>query len=130
MLAREGTRICLPSKRSKAKLYDRRAVRESSQAVHGTVIPKGSEISLMFAAANHDPAHYEDPENFDIERSNKDQLALGFGLHKCVGQYLARLEASAYFPRLLKKYPDYEVIESRWRLSHWARGYAALTIRA
>ena len=97
-------------------------------SLHGTVIPAGEEISLVFAAANHDPDHYPDPENFDIERPAKDHLALGFGLHKCVGQHIARLEARAYFPRLLAKYPDYEIIESRWRLSHWARGYAALRI--
>jgi pulcherriminic acid synthase len=98
-------------------------------ALHGTVIPKGAEISLLFASANHDPEHYENPEDFDIERANKDQLAFGFGLHKCVGQHIARLEAGAYFPRLLEKYPDYEITEVRWRLSHWARGVAALKIR-
>ena len=96
--------------------------------LHGTVIPSGSEISLVFAAANHDPSHYPNPETFDIERANKDQLGLGFGLHKCIGQHLARLEARVYFPRLLACYPNYELIESRWRLSHWARGYAALKI--
>lgn len=97
--------------------------------LHGTVIPSGSEISLVFAAANHDPDHYPNPEKFDIERSNKDHLGLGFGLHKCIGQHLARLEARAFFPRLLATYPDYEMVESRWRLSHWARGYAALKIK-
>ncbi|MEM1110787.1 MAG: cytochrome P450 [Pseudomonadota bacterium] len=98
--------------------------------LHGTVIPAGAEISLLFAAANHDPAHYSEPEAFDIERPSKDHLSLGFGLHKCIGQHIARLEARAYFPRLLALYPDFDVVESRWRLSHWARGYAALRIRA
>jgi cytochrome P450 len=98
--------------------------------LHGTVIPSGQEISLMFAAANHDPAHFPDAEAFDIERQNKDHLAFGFGLHKCVGQHLARIEARAYFPRLLQRFPNYDIVESRWRLSHWARGYAALVIRA
>jgi cytochrome P450 len=98
-------------------------------ALHGTVIPSGQEISLMFAAANHDPAHFPDPETFDIERQNKDHLAFGFGLHKCIGQHLARIEARAYFPRLLQHFPNYEIVESRWRLSHWARGYAALVIK-
>ncbi|MEM0953258.1 MAG: cytochrome P450 [Pseudomonadota bacterium] len=98
--------------------------------IDGTVIPEGAEISLMFAAANHDPEHYPDPDSFDIERANKDHLALGFGLHKCIGQHVARLEARAYFPRLLATYPNYEIVEAHWRLSHWARGYAALTIRA
>jgi cytochrome P450 len=97
--------------------------------LHGTKVPRGSEISLVFAAANHDPEHYPEPENFDIERANKDQLGLGFGLHKCIGQHIARLEARAYFAKLLERYPEYEITESRWRLSHWARGYAALKIR-
>lgn len=99
-------------------------------ALHGTIIPAGEEISLMFAAANHDPAHYPDPDSFDIDRQNKDHLAFGFGLHKCIGQHLARLEGQAYFPRLLQHFPNYEIVESRWRLSHWARGYAALVIKA
>lgn len=98
-------------------------------ALHGTVIPSGEEISLMFAAANHDPAHFPDAEAFDIERQNKDHLSFGFGLHKCIGQHLARLEARAYFPRLLQRFPGYDIVESRWRLSHWARGYAALVIK-
>jgi cytochrome P450 len=98
--------------------------------LHGTVIPSGQEISLMFAAANHDPGHFPDAETFDIERQNKDHLSFGFGLHKCIGQHLARIEARAYFPRLLQHCPDYDIVESRWRLSHWARGYAALVIRA
>ena len=99
-------------------------------SLHGTVIPAGQEISLMFAAANHDSAHFPDAEAFDIERQNKDHLAFGFGLHKCIGQHLARIEARAYFPRLLQYFPNYDIVESRWRLSHWARGYAALVIKA
>jgi len=105
----------------------RRLTREMT--LHGVTIPEGEEISLMFAAANHDPDHYPDPEAFDIERPSKDHLALGFGLHKCIGQHIARLEARAYFPRLLAEFPDYSISEARWRLSHWARGYAALKIR-
>lgn len=101
----------------------------SDLSLHGTVIPAGDEISLVFAAANHDPAQYPDAKVFDIERQNKDHLAFGFGLHKCIGQHLARLEARAFFPRLLRHFPSYEIAESRWRLSHWARGYAALVIR-
>ncbi len=96
--------------------------------VQGVRIPAGEEISLVFAAANHDPAKYPQPEMFDIQRKNHDHLAFGFGLHKCVGQHLARMEAISYFSELLRRYPEYELGEHRWLLSHWARGYAALTI--
>lgn len=98
--------------------------------LHGITIPKGHEVSLVFAAANLDPNKYENPEQFDIERKNFDHLAMGFGLHKCLGQHLARAEARAYFRHLLKKYPNYALGENRWLISWWARGYAALTIHA
>jgi cytochrome P450 len=98
--------------------------------VGSTVIPKGEEISLVFAAANHDPEKYPDPDQFDIERKNFDHLAMGFGLHKCMGQHIARMEARSFFTHLLKHYPDYTVSESRWLVSWWARGYAALVIKA
>jgi len=99
------------------------------KTMHGVTMKKGDELSLVFAAANHDPNKYANPEQFDIKRKNHDHLAFGFGLHKCVGQHLARMEARIYFKHLLKRYPDYELGESRWFLSHWARGYAELTIK-
>ncbi len=98
--------------------------------LHGIEIPKGEEISLVFAAANHDPDKYPEPGQFDIERKNHDHLTMGFGLHKCLGQHLARVEAKSFFKHLLKKYPEYELGEHRWLISWWARGYAALTIKA
>jgi cytochrome P450 len=113
---------------SPAQALPRRLVADVEVAE--TRIPAGSEISLVFGAANHDPNKYPEPELFDIGRRNFDHLAMGFGLHKCVGQHLARMEARSYFTYLLEYFPEFEIVESRWLVSWWARGYAALTISA
>lgn len=97
---------------------------------HGITIASGEEVSLVFGAANMDPRKYENADAFDIERKNFDHLAFGFGVHKCIGQYLARMEARAYFKTLLQVLPDYKVEQARWMISPWARAYAELTISA
>ncbi len=60
--------------------------------VGGTVIPAGSMVMVSFAAANHDGAHFPDPERFDIARNPQDHLGFGHGIHFCLGASLARLE--------------------------------------
>lgn len=50
-------------------------------------------------------------------------------MHKCVGQNLACVESHGYCcVELLRRYPDDELGEHRWLLSHWARGYTALSV--
>ena len=60
-----------------------------------TVIPEGSKILMFLAAANRDPRRWEDPDHFDLDRDPSGHVGFGFGLHQCVGQHVARLEAEA-----------------------------------
>jgi hypothetical protein len=59
------------------------------------VIAQGTRCGLMFAAANRDPRRWQDPDRFDVKRSNVGHLGFGFGVHACVGRVLALLEAEA-----------------------------------
>jgi cytochrome P450 len=72
--------------------------------VAGSMIPEGSKVLLFFAAANRDPRRWHDPERFDIGRQTSGHVAFGFGIHQCLGQMVARLEAevilSAMLPRI------------------------------
>jgi cytochrome P450 len=70
--------------------------------VDGTVIPKGAKVAILFGAGNHDPRHYENPEQFLIQRNPMDHLSFGYGVHSCAGQGLARLEIYAVFEALIR----------------------------
>ncbi len=97
--------------------------------LHGVLMKKNDEVSLLFGAANHDPDKYDNPEHFEIERKSFDHLAFGFGLHKCIGQHIARIEAKIFFKFLVRYFPSYKIVNSRWMISPWARAYAELIIK-
>src|SRR5690606_3239734 len=56
----------------------------------GYLIPAGTLVSLGTAAANHDPAAYENPTTFDITVEREPHFTFGGGPHYCLGASLAR----------------------------------------
>jgi len=76
----------------------------------GTV-PANKPVFLMGAAANRDPRAFEDGETFDItrDRSQAQNLGLGYGIHSCLGAALARMESVIALEHLLDFMPRYEV---------------------
>ncbi len=85
----------------------------SDVTLHGTAIPKGDQVLLLFASANRDERRIPDPERFDVTRDPNTHLAFGFGAHYCLGANLARLEARVAFEELLARFPEYRMAESR-----------------
>jgi cytochrome P450 len=71
----------------------------------GTAITEGSDVLIELGAANHDPAVWPDPERFDIFRPSKPHLAFGFGRHRCLGVYLARMELRVMLEATLETFP-------------------------
>jgi len=71
--------------------------------VADATIPAGSTLMVAFAAANRDPAHFADPDRFDLDRDAHDHLGLGHGIHYCLGASLARLEARVVAETLLAR---------------------------
>lgn len=97
---------------------------------HGRTIRAGEEVSLVWGAANHDERRFPEPERFDIHRENNRHLALGHGVHFCMGAHLARLEGRVSFEELLLRLPAYELAETPcWQTSRWARAYRSVPIR-
>jgi len=75
--------------------------------ISGAPIPAGSVLMLAYGAANHDPAHFDEPERFDPERSNaRNTLSFGHGAHFCPGASLARVEGRLGFAALLERMQD------------------------
>lgn len=73
----------------------------------GVVVPRGAMLMVSLAAANHDPARFEDPDEYEELRDTTGHLAFGHGLHFCLGASLARLEAEVALRTLLDRFPGF-----------------------
>jgi cytochrome P450 len=77
-----------------AAVVDRYATRDVEVA--GATICRGDQVTVSLAGAGRDPELFEQPDDFDIRRSNaRRHLAFASGLHICIGMHLARLETQA-----------------------------------
>jgi len=77
--------------------------------VAGCPVHNGDQMLLTFPAANHDPAAFENPEVFDIERKRNRHVAFGLGIHRCAGSNLARLELTIALQEWLRAFPNYSL---------------------
>lgn len=68
-------------------------------------VHQGDAVLLVLASACRDPAVYPDPDRFDISREREWPIALGRGIHYCVGGPLAQIEAETAFSRLFTRLP-------------------------
>jgi len=97
--------------------------------LHGTTIPAGSRVMLLWGSANLDDREFDDPDVFDIHRRPSRHLGFGHGIHVCLGAALARLETRVAFEELLARMPDYRVSgEPERYISNWARAWRFLPL--
>lgn len=97
--------------------------------IDGTVIPRGSELALLFGSANRDPAKFEDPDALDLARADNPHLTFGAGIHYCLGAPLARIELAASFGELLREAPTMKIAaEPEWKPGYVIRGVRELKV--
>ena len=75
----------------------------------GGTIPAGSPTLLLTGAATRDPRVFERPDDFVVTRNSHTSLAFGFGIHSCLGAWLARLESRVAFGQIRRRWPRFEV---------------------
>jgi cytochrome P450 len=75
----------------------------------GTTIPAGSWMHLSWAAANLDPAAFDNPLEVDLERRPNPHIGFANGFHRCLGSHLARLELHTALAVWHERIPDYSI---------------------
>jgi cytochrome P450 len=83
----------------------------SDTEIAGFPVERGETVRLVVASANHDQAMFADPDRLDVTRRDaKHQLDFGFGIHTCLGQWVARLDIEVGLSRLYARHPDLAVV--------------------
>jgi cytochrome P450 len=54
----------------------------------GMIFQKGTIIEMLWAAGNHDPAVFSNPDQFDLHRPHTGLTTFGKGVHICPGRYV------------------------------------------
>ncbi|MHA6785403.1 cytochrome P450 [Pseudonocardia saturnea] len=96
----------------------------------GQPMTAGDKVLLFYWAANRDPAHFADPDAFDVRRSPNPHVGFGgAGPHFCLGAHLARREMAVMFRELLTRVPDiHATAEPRRLQSMFINGIKSMSV--
>lgn len=101
--------------------------------VGGVGVATGDPVLVVLAAADRDPARFDDPDRLDLARRDNQHLGYGHGIHYCLGAPLARLEGRTALATLLTRLPDVRLAEDpsdlRWRGGLIMRGLRTLPVQ-
>ncbi len=79
--------------------------------IAGVPVKQGERVLLSFPAANRDPEVFENPEEVIIDRAVNRHIAVGAGIHRCLGTNQARRERQVAIAEWLKLIPEFECEE-------------------
>lgn len=93
---------------------------------HGVAMEAGDWVLLLLGSANRDERRYVDPDRFIIDRPRGTDVYFGWGIHICLGQWLARREAQLVFEYVAKHFPNYAIGAQERVLTATVRGYTSV----
>jgi len=79
----------------------------------GHTAKPGQKVMFVFPSGDRDEDEFERPDVYDIKRRPQRIVAFGQGVHMCMGKHVAILEAKIALEEILKRIPNYEVIEDQ-----------------
>lgn len=93
-------------------------------------IPVGEKVLFFLGAANRDPRHWgADAERYDITRKASGHVGFGVGIHACIGQMIARLEAECVLTALIEQVDEIELTGPTERqLNNTLRGFESIPL--
>ena len=97
---------------------------------HGCRFKRGQLVFVSIAGANRDPGANDEPDKFDLRRTDLKQVAFGYGIHHCIGASLARLEARVVFEEIFRRYQSLALVNPNpvWGSSTFFRGHEELIV--
>jgi len=112
---------------SALQLFERTAIEEVE--VGGVVVEPGQKIAVLLGSANRDPAVFEAPDEFVVDRDPNNHVAFGVGVHFCLGAPLARMELFESLTTLFATYPSLALAgEPESRGTFVLRGYHSVPV--
>ncbi|MFT4564077.1 MAG: cytochrome P450 [Gammaproteobacteria bacterium] len=80
--------------------------------VNGQAFKRGDRVLLSFSAACRDPALVDEPNLVKIDRGKINHLAFGAGVHRCIGEWLARVVLKSGYETFLERIPEFHVADN------------------
>lgn len=98
--------------------------------VAGTAIRRGEIMMVYMAGANRDPAVFDNPHRFEIERPNANKhLSFSSGRHFCLGAALARVVGEVGLRGFFEQYPNARLAgDGNRRDTSMLRGWSSLPV--
>ena len=108
-------------------------VAQEDAMVAGVALPRGTDVALLYGAANRDPVRYPNAHLFDSKRPMAgaafSHSAFGGGIHFCLGAPLARLELQVSLPILFRRMPGLHLRgRPKYRDNYHFHGLEALDV--
>lgn len=100
--------------------------------IAGTAIGPFEPLLVFLAAANRDPAAFDDPDTFRPGRGGQPSLSFAYGAHYCLGASLARSEAEVMLAAITRRWPRLSLADGaalRWHQRGPFRGLDELRVR-
>jgi cytochrome P450 len=107
-----------------------RTVRQDT-VLGGVALPKKGRVLVLWGSGTRDERYFANPDEFELGRDQGRELAWGAGVHRCLGQHLARLELRIVLEEFLACMPDFELVPDAQITTTYGvtRGVTALPAR-
>ena len=98
-------------------------------AFDGVTVPANNKIIVLLASANRDPDAFDEPDTFRLDRPPQPHVALGAGIHMCIGQMIARMEGELILNVLIERVGEIAPAgPTRRRLNNNLRAFQSIPV--